>query len=67
MSHYTSGLPKLDLEPFDPSPLYEAARSARLDSSHPAYARRRRPLSQLLLVALLPLAGLAGAAAYFFG
>jgi hypothetical protein len=25
MSHWTSGLPKLDIQPFDPTPLWDAA------------------------------------------
>ena len=40
MAHNTSGLPPLDIEPLDPSPLYAAASSPerRVDPSH---VRRR--------------------------
>ena len=66
MPHYTTGLPKLDLEPFDPSPLYAAARSPRRDSYQPGYkAPGRRPL-YVLLVAVLCLAGVAGVLGYVF-
>jgi hypothetical protein len=62
MPHYTTGLPKLDLEPFDPSPLYAAARSPRRDDDQPGHRTGRRPFSALVLavVVLLCLAGLAG-------
>ena len=62
MPHYTTGLPKLDLEPFDPSPLYAAARSPRRDKDQPGYRPSRRPVLALVLalVVLLCLAGVAG-------
>ena len=35
MSHARSGLPPLNLEPFDPTPLYAAARSPRREKHQP--------------------------------
>lgn len=64
MSHNTSGLPKLDLEPFDPSPLYAAAGSQRRNRDQPHYTPSRRPLLRLVF-AVLPLAGAAGTVGYF--
>lgn len=65
MPHYTTGLPKLDLEPFDPTPLYAAARSPRRDKDQPGHKHSRRPL-YAIAVAVLSLAGVAGVAAYLF-
>ena len=42
MAHNTSGLPKLDLEPFDPSDLYAAARSGSAETER--RQSRRKPL-----------------------
>jgi hypothetical protein len=47
VAHNTSGLPKLDLEPFDPSDLYAAARSGT-----GAEAGRQRSRRAPLLVGL---------------
>ena len=44
MSHARSGLPPLNLEPFDPSPLYAAARSPRRDKHQPHYKEKRGAL-----------------------
>ena len=64
MPHYTTGLPKLDLEPFDPTPLYAAARSPRRDKDQPGYRRSsRRPVIAVVLAAL-SLALVAGVAAF---
>ena len=65
MPHYTTGLPKLDLEPFDPAPLYAAARSPRRDKDQPNYKPSRRPIYSLVLM-VLSLVGVAGVAAFFF-
>ncbi|QKE85241.1 hypothetical protein [Arthrobacter sp. NEB 688] len=40
MSHWHSGLPKLDIEPFDPTPLYDAVRSTQAEQA--VVTRRRR-------------------------
>ena len=63
MPHYTTGLPKLDLEPFDPTPLYAAARSPRRDKEQPGFRPSRRPLFVAVLGALT-LAVAAGVAAF---
>ncbi|QIM21192.1 hypothetical protein G7075_08710 [Phycicoccus sp. HDW14] len=42
MSHWHSGLPKLELEPFDPTPLYDAVRSTVAET---AVAQERRRTS----------------------
>ena len=56
MAHNTSGLPPLNLEPFDPSELYAAARSPQAGQ---AAARtgggRRRIVAGLVVVAALAL------------
>ena len=51
--HYTTGLPKLDLEPFDPTPLWEAAHSQRSETSSPT-----RSLGRPLLIGAYVLASL---------
>lgn len=43
MSHSRTGLPPLDLEPFDPTPLYAAARSPRREKDLPGHGRDRHP------------------------
>lgn len=43
MSHWHSGLPKLELEPFDPTPLYDAVRTTVAESAV-ADERRRTSL-----------------------
>ena len=54
MAHNTSGLPPLNLEPFDPSALYAAARSpqAAQDRTRAAAGRRRIVAGVLVLAAL---------------
>ena len=61
MSHARSGLPPLNLEPFDPSPLYAAARSPRRDKHQPNHKEKRGPLLAGVLAMLL-IAVAAGAA-----
>jgi hypothetical protein len=66
LPHYTTGLPaNLNLEPFDPTPLYAAARSPRRDKDQPAYKPSRRPVLLVVAMATL-LATAAGVAAYLF-
>ena len=66
MPHYTTGLPaNLDLEPFDPTPLYAAARSPRRDKDQPGHRPSRRPALLVVVMATL-LASAAGVAAYLF-
>ncbi|MBM6398946.1 hypothetical protein [Phycicoccus sonneratiae] len=50
MSHWHSGLPKLELEPFDPTPLYDAVRSTAAETEV-AQARRRTSLRTAGVVA----------------
>ena len=42
MSHWHSGLPKLDIEPFDPTPLYDAVRSTAAENAQREAERRSR-------------------------
>ena len=43
MSHIRSGLPPLNLEPFDPTPLYAAANSPRREKHQPHFKEKRNP------------------------
>ena len=52
MSHARSGLPPLNLEPFDPTPLYAAAASPRRDKHQPGFKEKRRPLVTGVAVAI---------------
>ena len=61
MSHARSGLPPLDLEPFDPTPLYAAARSPRRDKHQPTPKETRRPLLTGVVVTVLIALGTAAA------
>ena len=60
LAHNTSGLPKLDLQPFDPSDLYAAARSNSSVLSQPRRPRVNRMIGGLFVVVGLVVA--AGAA-----
>ena len=63
MSHARSGLPPLNLEPFDPTPLYAAANSPRRDKHQPNYKEKRSPyVTGVAAVVVLTL----GAFAAFF-
>ena len=42
MSHWHSGLPKLDIEPFDPTPLYDAVRNTAAQNAEQEARRRDR-------------------------
>ena len=63
MSHARSGLPPLNLEPFDPTPLYAAAQSPRRDKYQPNPRESRRPLFTGVVVTVL--LGLGTAVAFF--
>ncbi len=41
MSHWTSGLPKLDIQPFDPTPLWDAAVDNQAERQVASDRRRR--------------------------
>ena len=64
MSHARSGLPPLNLEPFDPAPLYAAARSPRREKHQPNHRQPRGPMFARLSLALGLVAALAAAGAY---
>lgn len=61
MAHYHSGLPPMDLEPFDPTPLWAATNSPRRDKDLPTRALGRltavRAGAALVLVVALGVAG----------
>ena len=63
MSHARSGLPPLNLEPFDPSPLYAAASSPRREKYQQEPKQRRGRLLTGVLATLL--IALAAGAAFF--
>jgi hypothetical protein len=63
VSHARSGLPPLNLEPFDPTPLYAAARSPRRDKHQPNHKEKRNPLFTGVVATLL--IALAAGAAFF--
>lgn len=66
MSHWTSGLPKLDIQPFDPTPLYLAVEQTHRDQEETLARRRgRRPL--VLAVAVAGVAGAVMAVLALFG
>ncbi|HMM93733.1 MAG: hypothetical protein IE926_00865 [Micrococcales bacterium] len=52
MSHWHSGLPKLDIEPFDPTPLYDAVKCTVAENAVVEERRRstRRTAAVLGLV-----------------
>lgn len=58
MSHWTSGLPKLDIPPFDPTPLYEAVEQTHRERAEVEARRRsvRRPV--LVGIGLATLVGI---------
>jgi hypothetical protein len=41
VSHWTSGLPKLDIQPFDPTPLWDAAEDNQAERQVTLDRRRR--------------------------
>ena len=63
MAHYHSGLPPMDLEPFDPTPLWAATNSPRREKDLPAHDGRRTV--RRIGAALLSAVALAGAVAGF--
>lgn len=61
MAHYHSGLPPLDLEPFDPTPLWAATNSPQREKERTR--QRSRRLVAWVAAGLTAAAGLATAAA----
>lgn len=65
MSHARSGLPPLNLTPFDPTPLYAAANSPRRDKPQPRHRAKRNPhLTGVVVTVVLALVAFA---AFFLG
>ncbi len=64
MPHNTSGLPPLNLEPFDPSDLYAAARTNGAVKSEP---RRSRVARVVVGLGVLVVGTLAMAASFLMG
>ena len=59
MAHNTSGLPPLDIEPFDPSPLYAAASSPDRQVSASRMPLRSGRVMGLVLVAVVAVVAIA--------
>ena len=67
MSHWTSGLPKLDIQPFDPTPLYQAVEQTQRESLASSARRRDRLRPFLVAVGFAGVAGVVMAALALFG
>ncbi|NHA67819.1 hypothetical protein [Phycicoccus flavus] len=57
VSHWTSGLPKLDIQPFDPSPLYAAVEETNRERAQTRARRRTRLLPALAVVGIAAVVG----------
>ncbi|MGG5260485.1 hypothetical protein [Phycicoccus avicenniae] len=66
MSHWHSGLPKLDIEPFDPTPLYDAVRTTVAENAVAEERRRSGKRTVLLVGAVVGLLALVGGAVALF-
>lgn len=66
MSHWKSGLPKLDIEPFDPTPLWDAVEDNQVEQQV-AVERRRRMLPFVGAGIAVALAAAVGAAVFLLG
>ncbi len=66
MSHWKSGLPKLDIEPFDPTPLWDAVEDNQVEQQV-AVDRRRRMLPFVGAGIAVALAAAVGAAVFLLG
>lgn len=67
MSHWTSGLPKLDIQPFDPTPLYQAVEESNREHAVRLARRRNRLRPLLFAVGFAGVAGMVMAALAAFG
>ena len=67
MSHWTSGLPKLDIQPFDPTPLYQAVEQTKREEAATLARRRTRLRPLLFAVGMAGVAGVFMAALAVFG
>jgi hypothetical protein len=61
LAHNTSGLPPLDIEPFDPSPLYAAARSPERQVALSRWRLRPGRVTSLVLAVVAVVAVVAAA------
>jgi hypothetical protein len=66
VSHWKSGLPKLDIEPFDPTPLWDAVEDNQVEQQV-AVERRRRMLPFVGAGIAVALAAAVGAAVFLLG
>jgi hypothetical protein len=66
VSHWKSGLPKLDIEPFDPTPLWDAVEDSQVEQQV-AVDRRRRMLPFVGAGIAVALAAAVGAAVFLLG
>jgi hypothetical protein len=66
VSHWKSGLPKLDIEPFDPTPLWDAVEDNQV-GQQVAVERRRRMLPFVGAGIAVALAAAVGAAVFLLG
>ena len=66
MSHWKSGLPKLDIEPFDPTPLWDAVEDNQVEQQV-AVERRRRMLPFVGAGIAVALTAAVGAAVFLLG
>jgi hypothetical protein len=66
VSHWKSGLPKLDIEPFDPTPLWDAVEDNQVEQQV-TVERRRRMLPFVGAGIAVALAAAVGAAVFLLG
>ncbi len=66
MSHWKSGLPKLDIEPFDPTPLWDAVEDNQVEQQV-AVDRRRRMLPFVGAGVVAAVAAAVAAAVFLLG
>lgn len=67
MSHWTSGLPKLDIQPFDPTPLYQAVEENNLERQENLARRRSRLVPALIAIGCALAAAVAMVGLALFG
>lgn len=67
MSHWTSGLPKLDIQPFDPTPLWDAAEGNQAARQVTLDRRRRRMLPFVGAGILAAIAATVGTVLFLLG
>ncbi len=65
MSHWHSGLPKLDIDPFDPTPLYDAVKSTVAENAELEERRRSARRTAGIVGAVVTACALVGALVTF--